>query len=439
MDLDGLKRYMVNKKYDIRQLTIKSREIAITISQNFITIIVGARRVGKTYSVLDLIINKLKLKDEEFIYLNLDDIELKASKAEDLVNAIDVHVQIYGKQPRFLIFDEVQDLDSWENAAYSLFEKKKYSIILTGPSSKLLSSDIATKLRGRTIIYHVYPLSFRESLSFNGFEPKLDADMMTDYDKSEIKHWLSDYLLFGGMPDVVLDRSMASRIFHEYVDLVVFKDLVERFGIKNVFVIKFLINSVLASFSKQYSINAVYERLKADGIRVSRKTLYSYSTLLEDAFFSFLFKKFYFSKHKSELSIPKVYLNDLGLASIVVDLKSSVGRSMENTVFIELKRMQDSNPGIELYYYWSTRAEVDFLIKEGGKVIGLIQVTYASAKDEINEREIKGLLEAAGETSCGKLQVITWDYEAIETRHGHKIAYIPLWKWLLFNRDQGAV
>jgi predicted AAA+ superfamily ATPase len=83
--------------------------------------------------------------------------------------------------------------------------------------------------------------------------------------------------------------------------------------------------------------------------------------------------------------------------------------------------------------YWRDiqKKEVDFVIKDGIRTRQLIQVTYASSKETIKDREIKNLLVASAELKCSDLLVITWDYEAEEKVKGRKIKFVPLWKWLL--------
>jgi len=106
---------------------------------------------------------------------------------------------------------------------------------------------------------------------------------------------------------------------------------------------------------------------------------------------------------------------------------------MENIVFLELLRKTNSAPLQEIYYWKDYQQnEVDFVIKEGLDVKQLIQVTYASSKDEIEKREIKALLKASEQLKCKNLLVITWDYEDELEVEGKTIKCMPLWKWLLF-------
>jgi predicted AAA+ superfamily ATPase len=105
---------------------------------------------------------------------------------------------------------------------------------------------------------------------------------------------------------------------------------------------------------------------------------------------------------------------------------------MENCVFLELLRLANKKPMLEIYYWKNHEgAEVDFLLKEGVEIRELIQVTYASGRDEIEKREVKSLLKASKETECKNLRIITWNYEGIDKIDNRTIKFTPLWRWLL--------
>jgi predicted AAA+ superfamily ATPase len=105
---------------------------------------------------------------------------------------------------------------------------------------------------------------------------------------------------------------------------------------------------------------------------------------------------------------------------------------MENVVAIELKRRI---PLLEIYYWKEYRKaegkEVDFVVRENFSVKQLIQVTYASNRNEVEKREIEALIKASGLLKCNDLLVITWNYEDIVEISNKKIKFVPLWRWLL--------
>ncbi|HDD71486.1 MAG TPA: ATP-binding protein, partial [Candidatus Aenigmarchaeota archaeon] len=327
----------------------------------------------------------------------------------------------------YLFFDEIQNLERWESFVYSLFEKKRYFIFITGSSSKLLSEEIATQLRGRSLTILVLPFSFKEFLQVKGLHVK--TKILLSYEESKIKNLLRLYLKEGGFPDIVLTSINREEYFRDYINLVVFRDIVERYKIRDIGLIKMFVRFAISSFSKEFSIHKIYRTFKSMNVKVSKKTLYRYADMLEDAQFCFFLRKFSFSERESLLSIPKVFLNDPGIANYgrTTKFDEEIGKLMENAVFLELKRKK-----LETFYWRDYQGnEVDFVVKEGLKVKQLIQVTYANDRDEIREREIKDLMKSSELLKCKDLLCITWDYEGEEKIKGKKVKFVPLWKWLM--------
>jgi len=420
-----VRKYFVDKKEEIKSLEIKDRDIKATPSKNFANAIIGPRRAGKSFFLFNLI-RKLKLRDKDYLLINFEDDEIRSLEREKITKCIHFHTEIYGEEPKYLFFDEIQNLERWQSFIYSLVEKKRYYIFITGSSSKLLSKEIATQLRGRSINVVVFPFSFKEFLRIKNFKFK---EIYSSYEEAKIKNLLRNYLNTGGFPQVVLKEIAKKTFFREYLNVVLYRDLVERYKIENPEVARFLLYSAVQSFTKEFSLNKIYRQLKQK-TEVSNKTVYAYSTYLGEIFFAFFLRKFHFSHKKSLLSMPKIYINDNGLASNL-GFFPDIGKLMENLVFLELKK-KELEGEYEIYYWKDYRQkEVDFVIKEGLKVKQLIQVTYAFARDEIDKREIKSLLKASEELKCKNLFVITWDYENEEKIDRKRIKFIPLWRWLL--------
>lgn len=428
MEKAVLSRYLIDKKEQIRKFEVFPRLLEVARTKRFIIPIVGPRRAGKSFYLYDLILNKLKIADTDFVYLNFEDPELTGANFRDVLSAIDSHEELHGKKPQYVFLDEIQNIQDWEKAVRGLYETRAYHIFLSGSSSKLLSKEITTSLRGRTLTYSILPLSFREYLGFKKFEIK---PFYSTSEENRIKNSLREYLKFGGFPDIVFEKQIVDKFFREYLDLIIFRDIIERHKIKNIFVIKFLVKSLLVSFSKQFSIHNVFNTLKSQGIKVSKKTLYNYSSHLEDAFFAFFLKKFSYSAKDAELSIPKVFVNDSGLVnSVILNFSEKFGRLMENSVFLELKRAQNECPSLEISYY-KNGGEVDFVVKKGLEIVQLIQVCHDIAESKTKDRELNALVRAGTNLKCRNLLVITWDCAGEEKFRGKKITYKPLWEWLL--------
>ncbi|MEM5771612.1 MAG: ATP-binding protein [Candidatus Aenigmatarchaeota archaeon] len=425
---ETIERYILNKKEEIKNIAVKERLISTPLSKEFISCIIGPRRAGKTYFLYDMILNKLKLNNEDYLFINFEEDEVKNIERRLISDIIHIHNELYGKYPTYIFLDEIHALERWTNIVYSLYEKKKFKIFVTGSSSKLLSKEIATQLRGRSLTTRVFPFNFKEILSICNFDIK--KDVFSSYENSTIKNILRKFLQMGGFPQIWLENIDEKLFFKEYIDLVIFKDLVERFRIKNLSAIKTIISLVISSFSKEFSIHKCYNTFKSMGIKVSKNSLYSYISMLQDVMFCFTLKKFDHSEKGILISIPKIYLCDCGIPnfSLLSKFDENIGKLMEQAVFLELYR----NQNIDIFYFKDYQQnEVDFVLKEGLKIKQLIQATYASARDEIEKREIKALLKASKELRCKDLLIITWDYEGEIKVDRKSINCIPLWKWLL--------
>ncbi len=415
MIMEEILTYLVDRKKDLESLDIKERDVKVKLTKEFILTIIGPRRAGKTYFLYHLI--KDNLQDEEYLFVNFEEIN------GHLDVFLDKHREIYGRDPTYIFLDEIQGLPNWEKEIYKLYERKKFFIFITGSSSKLLSKEIATQLR-RSLRINIFPFSFNEILKINGLKKKA----YSSEDLGKIRNLLRSCIKEGCFPNVVLKEVEPPKFISELIDLVVFKDIIERYGVENRIALEFFIKNAISSNSNIFSVNKVYNSTKSQHIKVSKNTLYQFQKFIEDVNTIFFLKKYSRSLRKIEMSLPKTYVVDNGLYSFTT-YKHDFGILMESFVFQELlKHGYEPNKNI---FYFSNDYKVDFVLLDERRIKQLIQVTYASARDEVEEREIKALLKASKELSCNRLIIITWDYNDIEIKDGKKIEYIPLWKWLL--------
>ena len=426
MEAAKVREYIVDfQKGELPQIT--PRELEVEPKTTLINTIIGPRRAGKTYYLYQLMRG---IPKQEILYLNFEDIRLVSVTFKEFLDIINIHTEITNTKPSHIFLDEPQVVMGWEKGVRTLLDQHKFKIVLTGSSSKLLSKELATQLRGRTITHLLLPYSFSEFLAYNGFHvPKV----LSSEEKAKIRSYLDRWLEWGGYPDVVKTESTGEKmkILDGYRELIIYKDVVERYGIKTPFLAKLLIEHLVSSFSKEFSVNAFFNLLKSRSIKVSKKTLYNYLSLIEDSVAIFLVEKYSPKLKEQKLSPKKVYLCDTALA---YRQRHEKAKLMENMVFLQLKRMQNLNPELGIYYWKNHQHEVDFVIKEGQKVRKAIQVTYAESRAEVQKREVKGLLASTDELKPKELEIITWNYEGVEVREGKKITFIPLWKWLLHKK-----
>ena len=200
------------------------RDFDIDIETKKIVTLIGPRRSGKTF-FLYIIIKNLESKGvdrKDILYVNFEDPRIYPFTAVDIDILIEAYQELYPERSApYLFLDEVHEITDWERAVRYLDDKKKYKIFLTGSSSKLLSSEIATALRGRTISYKISPFSFIEIL--NARNIKVDDKITYSKTRFIVINQMEEYMNYGGFPEVVLEKNERTKfkILQEYFNTIV--------------------------------------------------------------------------------------------------------------------------------------------------------------------------------------------------------------------------
>jgi len=416
--------YLLNMHKEIRELKFYEREIRIDLVPNKIIAIIGPRRAGKTF-LLKIIGNKL-FKNP--FYVDFENIIFKNLEPAEVFDLISLHTEIFGESPDVLLLDEVQNLKDWSSVMRSLLDRN-YKILISGSSSKLLSKEIATQLRGRTISYILLPASFKEFLNFKNFHLEKYLDLESE---AKLKRYLKEYLVYGGYPEIILaeNEDIKKRILSEYYTTIFYKDFIERFQLKSIDLAKFIFDFFIQNYSSLFSARRFINFLSTQGIKFGKTTVYNYIEKLPETLTIFFLEKLSRSIYERKSWPKKVYICDLGLTNLL-KFSEDFGKRMENVVFLHLQRKINEKPLLSIYFFKRNQYEVDFVIKEGTIIKQLIQVTYATSKDEIDKREIRALIKAGEELSCKDLLIITWDYEDELKYENRAIKFMPLWRWLI--------
>lgn len=411
---------------------VKPREVEFLEKRNVATVITGMRRTGKTYvtyqRMRDLVASGVPL--ERIVHVNFDDDRLKGVKLEHLRLIGDVHAELYpdaAKETCWYFLDELQEVDGWELYARRLIDSRLVQLCLTGSSSKLLSSELATQMRGRSLDVEVFPLAFGEFIRFNSLLPSLPAPPYSSRVAGALRNAMGRYLEEGGFPDVQGEPSRVRvKLLQEYVDAVLYRDVIERHDVSSVQALRYALDYVKANFARKVSVRAIANLLKQLGIANNREYLAEYLAWMEQAYLIYRVPVRTDSLAVRRMNPDKFYLVDTGLAkAITPNSDAAKGWLLENLVYLSLRRA-DGNK-IE-YYNTKGGEEVDFLVTaKESKRRRLIQVAWDVAAPDTLARELNALKKASLETGVKDLSVITWDDE----REIDGIKMIPAWKWCL--------
>lgn len=393
-----------------------SRGINIPVNSGKVVCVIGPRRAGKTYLMYKVI---SEIKDvTNVIYLNFEDERLDI-KAKDLNLIIDAYFELYPDKKEseiFFFFDELQEIEGWERFVRRIYDTISRNIFITGSSSKLLSKEIATSLRGRTIVYEVFPLSFKEYLTFKGVEEEIHSTK----GKAKVISVFNSYVERGGFPETInMERELYDKTLAAYFEVMIYRDIAERHKISNVLPLKLFIKRLISNISKEFTIHKIFNSFKSEGLKISKDTFYKFLGYCEEAYILLPISNF--SESFSKQTIKKSYSIDTGLSRMVsFALSKDIGRLFENVILLELKRKGND------VFFFNEKGECDFIVKDKGKITQAIQVCY-ELNENNREREIAGLKNAMKRFGLKKGMIITQSQE--KTIEGINI--VPAYKWLL--------
>ena len=409
------------------------RDINKFIRSKAILVVKGPRRAGKTV-LLDQIIRQMvsagKHKKEQILYVNLEDYRFYNHYSMELLEAILTAYQEYVNPDENIYFfiDEIQHIEGFEHFLRSKYDTVRGpKFIVTGSNARLLSKELGTLLTGRMVSMEVFPFSFEEFLAFHGLEFQNNSYFGLESDQIRIKQMFNRYLRYGAIPEF-LDEEEPDVRLTEYFENVLFRDIVERFGIRNIRQIKELALYLLTNSARQYSINQLSRTFKA-----SVNTIQSHLSALNLAYMFFYLRRYSPSFKAQITSRSKAYCLDTGLMNAVgFRFSEDRGALLENLVHLELLRCQE-----EVYFHRdpSTNKECDFVTKKGLKITRAIQVTRDMRDPGTRKRELAGLLEAAREYGLKDGLILTEDEFDTFTQEGIRIRVRPLWFWLL-NKEE---
>lgn len=374
------KKEILENQKKIKELFLVKRnfnldEIESVFNLNKIISFIWPRRAWKTFLTFQIakeLIDKKIIELENVVYIDFSWIINKDLDLEFIENS---YFELFPDKKPFFIFDEIQELDNFSQKLIK-FLNKWYKIFITGSNAHLLSKEISTILRWKVYTIEVFPLDFKEYLNFKNIDFSKN-DLILN--KSKYKSLFLNFLKWGGFPEIVLTENefVKQNILKTYFDVMIYKDLQDRYKIKNDFALNFFIKRVLTTFTKELNINKIFNELKSQQIKIWKDSLYNFYEYLHNIYLIEPLNN-YWSKIKW---LKKNYLIDVSFANLIWN--DDFWQRFENFVFFELRKKYK-----EIYFLNKTY-EIDFFILLENK---FIQVVYNLNYDNL-ERETKNLLK----------------------------------------------
>lgn len=410
------------------------REFLLPQIPNKAFAVIGMRRTGKTYFLYQLMGHLLHLGIDrsQLVYFNFEDERFADLSVKDLHWIPDEYYAMFPENRDatvYFFFDEIQLIDGWEKFVRRLMDSENVEIYLSGSSAKMLSREIATSMRGRSVDVTVFPYSYSEFLENQGIQAPAAKSGFNKKMRSLLENQLLKYLLCGGFPEAqglsTFDRNL---LLQGYVNTVMFRDIVDRYRVTNIGVLKKLIRHLIRNDAAKFTVNKFYNQLKSQGVKVSKTTLHDYLDHLRDAFLLQTVPISTESERKRMVNPVKSYVIDTGLAvSFSISREQDIGRLLENCVFMQLCRRYAQ----VTYLVTESGYEVDFVARYHDGRREVIQVAADISVPKTREREIRALLEAAQATPDADLLLLTMREEETIDHGLRPIHIVPAWKWLL--------
>ena len=419
IDKRSLETILVDQKAEIdgwrnEQLCARYEERLVDLESPQAQVVIGVRRSGKST------LCKQVLSDAgvRFAYADFDDERLDGLGTKQLNDVLEVLYKIYGDF-RYLFLDEIQNISGWPLFVNRLLRNGMH-IILTGSNAKLLSSDLATHLTGRSSEISLYPFSFTEYCDVKN----IDCKSLTTKGIAMKRRAFDEYVKQGGFPEILRVRD-ARRYVINLVDNILKRDIEQRYNIAFPAQFEKLANHLLNVSPYIISTTDIAEQFDFK----SRHTVRNYIKYLEDAYLLVGVQK-YSAKSRERAVGEKVYAVDVAMMNRRENAFSgeNLGWRLETAVLNHLVR-KCKNEGWDVYYLRERSGECDFVICDGNRALQCIQVCYDISSEKVRRREINGLLLANRLTRCENLLLLTdCEYRELDIE-GHHIKIQPVYEW----------
>lgn len=353
-----------------------AEQIDYWLGKEQIIVLVGQRRVGKSYVMKDFISRHEAETGANIIYIDKEKRHFRfIQSCDDLDAYIDAHIK--PDKRNYILIDEIQDIDGWEKSVRSYRTEENTDIIITGSNSKMLSGELGTLLGGRYKQILVQSLSYGEFLLFHN---------LNDNDES-----LWKYLNYGGLPGLtpigVDDEDKVWEYMSGIYDTVMLKDVIERHDIRNIPFLHNLISFIADTVGKLCSASSISKYMKSLGTDVSTNAVINYMSYFEESFLTSLVGRYDIHGKKLLETSGKTYFGDVGLRNFIVggERHGDIEKVIENVVYHHLIHL-----GYTVHVGQLRAGEIDFVCTRPNRKL-YVQVAWIIDSEATAKREFGAL------------------------------------------------
>lgn len=396
------------------QLCSRTEEGLVDLNSPQAQVVIGVRRSGKS----TLCLQTLTGAKVKFAYADFDDERLEQISTNQLNDVLEVLYKIYGDF-NYIFLDEIQNVEGWPLFVNRLL-RKKIHVVLTGSNAKLLSSDLATHLTGRSSEIELYPFSFAEYCVMKN----IDCTLHTTKGIALQRNAFDDYMKNGGFPELLSIKN-GKKYISNLVDNILKRDIEQRYNIAYPAQFENMAHHLLNVSPYIVSTSELADLFSFK----SHHTAQNYVKYLKEAYILVGVKK-YSQKSKQRTVGEKVYAVDVAFMNQRENAFAgeNLGWRLETIVLVHLMR-KCKNEGWDVYYLSDRSGECDFVVCDGNRVLQCIQVSYDISSEKTRKREINGLLLAYKKTKCNNLILLTdHEYEELD-KDGLHIQIKPVYEW----------
>ena len=366
----------------------------ISLRKEFITIITGIRRSGKS-TLMHQLIHQL---DSDFAYFHFEDPRIFGFTVDDFTKL----EEVLGEKS-YYFFDEIQNVPQWELFIRKLHDQGK-TICITGSNASLLSKELGTRLTGRNITKELFPFNYLEYCRFHSWENNSES--------------ASKYMNNGGIPLFI--KTGEKSYLHQLLRDILYRDIIARHGIRNGKVVEEITLYLISNIAKPYSLNGLKKIFELG----SANSVSDYVSWLEDSYLFFTLPRFSWSLKSVAVNPKKIYSIDTGFARAnSASFSSDAGRLFENMIYLSLRQKFNN------LYYFREKGECDFVVKEKEKVTQVAQACYELNADNL-KRELNGLKEAMAYFDLKEGTIVTMNQTDTFDQGDKQIRVVSANEWL---------